>query len=105
MMTAPIPTRKPLATMLPPASILIKGRMYPAEIRAAAFQGGILETQAEIAKGTLVPLKLMSDPPATLNVHVLEVSEHKMIFRLYGTDGHAQTIWEQIVADLRDRQS
>ena len=89
-----LPTR-----MLPKASVVIRGRMFPAEICEAVLQGGILDTHAEISKGSLIPLKLLSDTPATLTIHVLEVTAGKAIFRLYGNDGHALRVWEQFVRD------
>ncbi len=106
MMTAhtPPPTRRPMG-VLPQASVVIGGRLVPAQIRAAAFQGGILETDANVTKGSFVPLRLLSETPTTVNIHVLEASDGKMIFRLYGTDGAARKAWEKIVTDLRDSQS
>jgi hypothetical protein len=103
MVTAPTPPPKRVPA-LPQVSLVVGGRMVPAQIRAAAFQGGILETQAKIAKGSWIPLNLLTETPAIVHIHVLEVSEGKLIFRLYGTDGHARTIWERLVQDLKESE-
>jgi len=103
MMTAATTTPKPLPiSVLPRASVVVGGRVFPVQIRAAAFQGGILETEANITKGSWIPLKLLSETPTTLNIHILEAEEGKMIFRLYGTHGLAREVWEQLVHDLRE---
>lgn len=101
MMTISTSRKSPPPGLLPQASVVIRGRMVPVEICEAVFQGGILKTNAEIAKGSLVPLRLLSGTLATLTIHVLEVSAGKMIFRLYGNDRYAQRIWEQFVRDLQ----
>ena len=101
MMMTIATSRKSLPTgFLPQASVVIRGRMVPVEICEAVFEGGIFETNAEIAKGSLVALRLLSDTPVTLTIHVVEVSAGKMIFRLFGNDEYAQRSWEQFVSSL-----
>ena len=102
MMTATQSIRKFLPmTILPQASVVIGGRLFPAEIRSAAFHGGVLETQAKVEEGSLVPLKLSGETPTTVHIHVLEVSEGKMVFRLYGTQGRARLVWDEMVNEVR----
>ena len=87
----------------PEAWVVVGVGLFPARILAATFQGGILETDANVEVGTWIPLKVSNGTELmTLHVHILEESLGKMSFRLYGTDGLARSLWDAFVRELRD---
>ena len=90
----------------PEAWVVVGVGLLPARILAATFQGGILETEAEVEVGTWIPLKVSNGTELmTLHVHILEESQGKLSFRLYGTDGLARGLWDAFVRELRDTRS
>ncbi len=87
----------------PEAWIVVGAGLFPARVLAATFQGGILETEANVKVGAWMPLKVSNGTELiTLHVHILEESKGKMVFRLYGTDGLARSLWDAFVRELRD---
>ncbi len=104
-----MPTSTPQPSVLlppeaqPEAWIVVGAGMFPARILAATFQGGILQTQATLEAGTWLPLKAsIGGELVTVHVHILEATEGRAVFRLYGTDGLARSLWDAFVRDLRE---
>ncbi len=103
----PTSTTQP-SVLLPPeaqpeAWVVVGAGMFPARILAATFQGGILQTQATVEVGQWLPLKAtIGGELVMVHIHVLEIAEGRMVFRLYGTDGLARSLWDAFVRDLRE---
>ena len=80
--------------------------LSPARVLAANFQGGILETEANVEIGAFIPLKV-SNGTELISVHIqiLEETNGRLVFRLYDTDGLARSLWDAFVRELRDTAS
>ena len=93
----------PAQALQPDAWLVVGVGLFPAKILACTFEGGILETAAVINAGAWTALKVSNGIETfTVNVHVLEVADGHIAFRLYGTDGVSRSLWDSLVRDRRD---
>ncbi len=88
----------------PNAWIVVGPTKFPACIRRATFNGGIIETGADIEAGQLLPLSITNGEDSfTVHVHLLAGKHGIQPFKLYGTNGTPRSLWDALVRKRRDR--
>tara|TARA_R110002096_G_scaffold143328_3_gene299190 strand:+ start:53203 stop:53535 length:333 start_codon:yes stop_codon:yes gene_type:complete len=90
----------------PEAWVAVGAGLSPARILAANFQGGILETEANVDVGAFIPLNVSNGTELiSVHIHIVEETTGRMVFRLYGTNGLSRSLWDAFVRELRDKAS
>ncbi len=98
-------TVEPCQNQQPNAWIVVGPAKFPACISRATFNGGIIETGADIKPGQLLPLSISNggDDSFTVHVHLLAGEQGIQPFKLYGTNGTPRSLWDAFVRERRDQ--